>query len=212
MLWNRSLVMRDLETGSLWSHILGECMAGKFQGRTLDVLPGVMTTWKDWLARHPDTTVLDMDRTAESYRRTIYRAPEDYVYGIKIHGTAKAYPFTFLLNHPVTHDRVAGVPLVVFFDPTGARSTVYSRVIDGDTLAFERLDTGDIRDSNSGSIWDPWTGTAVSGPRTGDSLQARHGIVSFLDAWMVFHPETLIAGIDDDADPADPPDPAEAVK
>ena len=28
MLWNRNLVMLDLETESLWSHILGEAKAG----------------------------------------------------------------------------------------------------------------------------------------------------------------------------------------
>ena len=28
MLWNRSLVMYDKETGTLWSHILGEAMQG----------------------------------------------------------------------------------------------------------------------------------------------------------------------------------------
>ena len=37
-LWNRSLVMRDLETGSLWSHILGECMEGELMGKKLELI------------------------------------------------------------------------------------------------------------------------------------------------------------------------------
>jgi hypothetical protein len=39
MLWNRSLEMRNVETGSLWSHILGEAMQGDLKGTTLQPLP-----------------------------------------------------------------------------------------------------------------------------------------------------------------------------
>ena len=31
MLWNRSLVMYDRETKSLWSHMLGEAMQGRLK-------------------------------------------------------------------------------------------------------------------------------------------------------------------------------------
>ena len=31
-LWNRSLIMMDKETDSLWSHLLGEAMAGPLEG------------------------------------------------------------------------------------------------------------------------------------------------------------------------------------
>ena len=36
MLWQRSLVMQDKETGSLWSHILGEAMRGSLKGTSLE--------------------------------------------------------------------------------------------------------------------------------------------------------------------------------
>ena len=32
MLWQRSLVMRDLETGTLWSHLMGKAMEGELKG------------------------------------------------------------------------------------------------------------------------------------------------------------------------------------
>ena len=41
MLWNRSLVILDAETKSLWSHILGRAMRGPLEGETLEVLPGL---------------------------------------------------------------------------------------------------------------------------------------------------------------------------
>ena len=39
MLWKHNLVMQDLETRSLWSHMLGECMAGELKGARLTMLP-----------------------------------------------------------------------------------------------------------------------------------------------------------------------------
>ena len=36
-LWNRSLVIRDIETESLWSHILGKCMDGDLKDATFDL-------------------------------------------------------------------------------------------------------------------------------------------------------------------------------
>ena len=43
MLWNRSLVMLDQETKSLWSHILGQAMRGPLKGTRLEVIPSTMT-------------------------------------------------------------------------------------------------------------------------------------------------------------------------
>ena len=43
-LWNRSLVMQDTETKSLWSHILGEAMDGELKGVVLKSLPSDMVT------------------------------------------------------------------------------------------------------------------------------------------------------------------------
>ena len=72
-LWQRSLVMRDLETESLWSHILGECMQGELKGKKLELIPAEMTTWKQWLADHPQTTVLDMSPTAKRFDRECFK-------------------------------------------------------------------------------------------------------------------------------------------
>jgi hypothetical protein len=52
-LWNRSLVMLDIETRSLWSHILGEAMAGELKGQLLKPIPSDMVTWAAWKRDHP---------------------------------------------------------------------------------------------------------------------------------------------------------------
>lgn len=57
-LWRNSLIMQDKETGSLWSHITGECLEGEYLGTQLEMIPVVQTTWRQWSTDHPDTRVL----------------------------------------------------------------------------------------------------------------------------------------------------------
>ena len=82
MLWQQSLVMMDLQTGSLWSHLLGRAMRGPLGGQELDMLPSAMTDWKTWRSEHPDTTVLALSRTSREYQRDFYRDPSQFVFGM----------------------------------------------------------------------------------------------------------------------------------
>ena len=111
MLWNRSLVMRDRETESLWSHLLGECMRGDLEGAKLELIPSVMTTWKRWLADNPGMTVLDLRPTAQRFDREFYENPSEFVYGVKVLGETRAYPFPYLMAHPVVQEEIAGLPV-----------------------------------------------------------------------------------------------------
>ena len=54
--------MYDHNTGSLWSALSGEPVAGELVDREikLEVLPIVRTTWGEWKRKHPETTVLDI--------------------------------------------------------------------------------------------------------------------------------------------------------
>ena len=53
--------MYDRSTETLWRQFTGEPVVGSLvdSGIKLEVLPVLLTTWGDWLATHPDTTVLD---------------------------------------------------------------------------------------------------------------------------------------------------------
>jgi len=107
MLWERSLVMKDLETESLWSHLLGEAMDGPLVGTRLETLPAVMTDWETWKKRHPHTTVAHLSRTAHFFRREMYDAPERFVIGFAQGGAARAWPFDQLAYRPLLNDEVA---------------------------------------------------------------------------------------------------------
>jgi hypothetical protein len=65
-LWRNSLIMQDVETGTLWSHVTGEALEGPATGQRLEALPSVQTTWEKWLRAHPGTEVLAKDRATGS--------------------------------------------------------------------------------------------------------------------------------------------------
>ena len=65
-LWRNSLIMQDKETGSLWSHVTGECLDGEYRGIRLEMVPVVQTTWEKWSVDHPETRVLKKSEEIKS--------------------------------------------------------------------------------------------------------------------------------------------------
>ena len=76
-LWRNSMIMQDRETGSLWSHITGECLEGELEGTVLEMLPVVQTTWKEWVTAHPETKVLKKSEEVKSSRYESYFTDPD---------------------------------------------------------------------------------------------------------------------------------------
>lgn len=67
LLCDSALLMynRNSETPSLWSPLLGRAISGPLVGTKLERVPDVnLCTWSDWLAAHPDTTVVLPDPSA----------------------------------------------------------------------------------------------------------------------------------------------------
>jgi hypothetical protein len=63
LLYRSNKLMFDRETMSLWSTLEGRPVVGPLAGSDLALRyrPVVTTTWKEWRAAHPDTTVLSLD-------------------------------------------------------------------------------------------------------------------------------------------------------
>lgn len=201
-LWNRNLVMRDTETGSLWSHMLGECMEGPLKGARLELIPGAMMTWKGWKERYPKTTVISLKRTAQRYEKKIYRIKADFLYGVVINGQAAAYPFDVLGERRAIDDTVAEQPILVTFDPETTRANAFSRRIGKKkkmrVLTFQwHAESGVLTDVETGTLWDPGSGRARKGKLKGQQLTMVPGLVSYTRVWKIFHPESRIAGAHD---------------
>jgi hypothetical protein len=193
MLWKRSLVMRDLETGSLWSHILGACMEGELQGKTLAIVPAHITTWADWKSAFPDTTVLDMSRTSKAFTDQVFQDPERFVYGVRLRGKVKAWSYRLLLTQAVIQQHVGGEDLLLVTDTVSGRVTSFSSTMDEVALRFlPDLRKGVLVDT-SGSTWHPLSGEGLSGEHKGRLLKPVVGIISFRKAWKAFYPDSSYA-------------------
>jgi len=188
-LWNRSLVMRDIETGSLWSHILGECMEGELKGQKLELIPSLMTTWGRWLAEHPDTTALDMKPTAERFGKDFYRNQREFVYAVKVRGEPKAYTFAFLAANPVLQEELGGTRVLVTYDAASTTAVIFEA---GDLRFKPVLEGGRLVEVESGSKFDPLSGVATTGKHEGQQLEKLGGFVSYRKAWKVFYPGSKV--------------------
>ena len=193
MLWNRSLVMKDRETESLWSHLLGRAMEGELEGTVLETLPSTMVDWKTWKTDHPDTTVLALERTSREFLRSFHDDLSRFVLGLRSPGAAKAYPFPALERNRVLNDTFDGSPVVLFFRPDAAGGRAFVRRA-GNRELFFQVDGEPLRftDRETGSTWNPETGACEEGPLKGVRLEEIPAIVSFGKAWRGFYPDTEI--------------------
>jgi hypothetical protein len=197
MLWQRSLVMQDLETESLWSHLLGEAMRGEMRGAQLEQLVGDMVTWDAWRREHPETTVLNLPRTHRAYTRDFYRDPAAFVLGFEVDGDTYHCSFSTLMERPLIGFDVSGSPLLLCFDRQSTSARLFSRIVDHRELTFLPVDANTMRDEQTGSRWNRKSGVGKDGELVGKQLAQLPGIVSFARAWRVFHPESAEVASDD---------------
>jgi hypothetical protein len=190
-LWHRSLVMVDRETGSLWSHILGECKQGPLKGQHVKQIPSVMTDWESWRTSHPDGSVVLLSRTTQSYRREFYAKPERFVLGVVESGKAKAWGLDLLAEKAALNDRVGDKLVLAVFNKASVTARLYERKVRDRVLTF-RMKAGRLIDEQMNNTWDPMTGRALAGDLTGDYLTAMPAIISYREVWKKFYPESEI--------------------
>lgn len=187
----RSLIMSDVETGTEWSHILGEAMAGKLKGKELEPIITDMVTWGTWKKEHPDTTVLNMSRTREDYSATFYKEPSRFLFGFNVGSKHFALPMALMQQHRVLQFKAADKSLLATFDEAGKVTHLFEPQIDERMLQFKRLDDSTMQDSQTRSRWEILNGRCIDGPLKGKMLKQRIGIMSFRKAWQTFHPDSV---------------------
>jgi hypothetical protein len=211
MLYRNGLIMYDHQTQSLWSHIMGQGIAGDFDGTQLELIAALQTDWASWKERHPDTVVINPELFGRDGYEGYYRRPDagvlgratepdvdigpkEFVIGVRLGGEVKAYPFRVLNQQPVVNDTVGELPVVVFFDKGSAGGAVFSPELeDGTLLTFEPGETLEMAiDTQTQSEWDIFTGTAISGPLEGTQLEQIPITYAFWFGWADYHPEGMV--------------------
>jgi len=189
LLWNRSLVMIDSETRSLWSHLLGKAMAGPLKDKQLESIPSTMTDWATWVSRHPETTVTVLSRMTNRYKRIVNQEDPELLIGYTNGMKSRAWPLIYLRKQSLVNDHLDDQPLLISYDHAGGTAVVFDRTVDGRTLTFAD-DRGDMVDHETGTTWDRVTGKAIAGELAAHALRQLRGIISLNHAWASFYPES----------------------
>lgn len=186
--------MLDLETKSLWSHLLGRGMQGQHKGTLLKVIPSDIATWSAWKNEHPETTVLNLRRSSRQFVKDFYKEPRRFVVGFVGNFAMFHVPMDQLLNRPIANIDAKGLPLLVVFDPEGTATRIFHRKLGDQVLTFTADSKDRLKDDQTDSVWIR-SGVAIEGPLKGKSLEQQVSIPSFRRAWQNFHPDSRLVDL-----------------
>ena len=213
MLYRSNKLMYDRATETLWHQFRGEPVVGPLAGSgiRLEVLPNVLTTWGEWLAQHPDTTVIsndtgvypaefyspesDMSSLYFSYRAdpgTMFPVADihdglpikEQVFGLVFGGTARAYPRPVLLHTPVLNDTVGGQDVVIV-TVAGGGSRAYVR----SGKSFQFSPEGHLSDEDA-QQWRVLEDALVNAEDPTQMLERLPSRDAYWFGWQAFYPHT----------------------
>ncbi|HEV8611704.1 MAG TPA: DUF3179 domain-containing protein [Thermoanaerobaculia bacterium] len=208
LLYRSNKLMYDDKTLSLWSNLTGEPVVGPLVGRGLRLtqLPITVTTWSDWRARHPDTTVVSpatghrRDYTVGAAYGRYFASPETmfpvwkkspvlpskaWIYALRSGGVARAYPLELLLRERVVNDEIGTLSVVLIADPAGGAVRAYHR----DGRLFAEGPHGDAVEPETGERWTV-AEEGLHPSRGGPPLARVPGHRAYWFAWYAFFSET----------------------
>ncbi len=188
-LYENALTWYDHETRSLWSQPSGVALKGPLAGVRLDMLPARVATWGAWKEEQPETLVLTEGIGSDSEERTnpLADGPGAFVVVVAVAGGARGYPLDAIAGVAV-NDEVGGVPVLVYARDGGASVHAFDRRVSGMPLQFEWAGK-QLRDRQSGSLWDAATGEAVEGRWAGLELRELPYGTALEWAWRALYPE-----------------------
>jgi uncharacterized protein DUF3179 len=213
-------VLYDRETLSLWDQLTGLPIAGPAITEDLSLIPHTMlrTTWAEWAARHPNTTVLalntgatrDYDPGIALTEDSITPAPlfpapvpaavsgnntieaKTLIVGLTVEGESRAYPIALVESFGILHDSLGGQDIALISRGPGLGVTAYREheiTIDYLSGPSDALEAIDL----DGERWflDEEKLVNVIDTRLRRALPLR---VSYWFAWKDAYPETTLAG------------------
>lgn len=190
VLYRRSFVMYDKETGSLWVHVTGEAIKGKLKGKRLDFVPSEVVTWKTWKLEHPDSKVL-LGRKDHGFMGRFGLTERLAHYGLSVGSgrDVRLYPYDRLQASPVLNTVFGEEPLLVVFDRESLRTKAFLAKARGETLTFEaHPDAAKMKDLETGSTWDRYAGRCLEGKLEDVTLRRLPATPFLAVRWRGFYP------------------------
>ena len=228
LLYRTNKVMYDRATKSLWHQFTGEPIIGPLvdSGIKLPFFPVLLTSWGEWLAEHPDTTVLSLgtgvyppdayapesdpasvyhsyfnspDTIFPVWNRSTLLKTKEVVLGLGIGDAYKAYPVEALQREMIVNDEVGGTEAVVVASSISQAARVYER--DGRLFSIgegENL-AGELPTNlvdSDGVTWQVTEDSLVRSDDPSETLDRVPTHMSFWFGWYSFHPDTEIYSSD----------------
>ncbi len=221
MLYRSNKLMYDRKTESLWSQLTGEPVVGPLAGSGLRLkfFASELTTWEQWVAEHPDTTVLSNETglyqasfyLPESNPGAIYyqyfNTPDtmfpvahrsdtfeakQIVLALSVGEASKAYAVEALQASRLINDVVGGNAVVVLGSATSEGARVYERGAHMFALDPTARGTELPRTlvDETGGRWSVEDDALVS--EGGEQLARIPTHMSFWHGWFTFHPDTEV--------------------
>ncbi|MFY0613037.1 MAG: DUF3179 domain-containing protein [Hyphomicrobiaceae bacterium] len=198
-LYRSNKLMYDQETHSLWNQFTGKPVVGKLVGSGIELRtrPVVITSWKNWLGRHPGTKVLSLrtghkrDYSLGKAYSAYFSSPDlmfpalvdetkhkakSYVFALRSSGHAKAWPLDYFKQTPVINDTAGALRLTLVGNVE--TRTVRAYRTSGQTFAIGGK-AGTL--SADGQAWNI-TEAALLGPN-GEQLTRLPGHIAYWFAW-----------------------------
>lgn len=140
LLHQSNKLMYDRATKSLWQQFTGRPVVGPLVASSgaralqLRPLPTVVSSWREWRAAHPETTVLSLetgrgrgytlgypyleyfssgDAIFPLAQRSTLLPAKTWVYGLSIEGHDRAFPLRELAKNQVTNDQLGDAEIVL---------------------------------------------------------------------------------------------------
>jgi hypothetical protein len=157
MLFRDALVMYDRETDTLWTQVNGLGIKGPLAGQTLETVPSILATWKQWKHLYPDSQVLKKRGPPGSSYASYNRDPnklgimgrrirdkrlpnKERILGVRAGDAAMAFAEKDVREARLVHANVGALP-VVLVAPTPAHPiVVFDRRAGGRLLSFRFVD------------------------------------------------------------------------
>jgi len=213
--------LKDRETGSSWSALTGEALAGPLAGKRLARIPALILTWSRWKALHSDSWVLAEDTALSPHyvaRTTAPTCPlpasvtrgdqqrvdarlagDTLTLGMADGKAAAALPLTDRRGRypeaaSVREERLGKEKVVLFLDPGAHAAAAFTPIAEGQALHFNahpETQPPHWTDRETGSTWTV-EGNCTSGSLKGAALAPADAVRARWYAWSALHPQSAV--------------------
>ncbi|MBA3884154.1 MAG: DUF3179 domain-containing protein [Acidobacteria bacterium] len=211
MLFRDALVMYDRDTDTLWTQVNGLGIKGPLAGQTLETVPSILATWKQWKQLYPESQVLkkrgppgsayaaynrDQNRIGIMGRRLRdKRLPnKERIIGVRAGDAATAFAEKDVRQARLVHADVGTLPVVLVSPTPDHPIVIFDRRAGGRLLSFRLVDGEPtlVEDAQTRSRWSLADGRAVSGPLEGTRLERAPAYPAFWFGWLGYFPATEV--------------------